>query len=76
MGHHSILQLDPTNFSFSMKYVFNVNMPTCPIELIDDGDVKFFICLNLTSGKLHVSLCITNEKIIDNDTQIILQCLP
>ena len=26
-----------------MKYVFNANIPTTPIQLRDDGDVKIFI---------------------------------
>ena len=42
-----------------MKYVFNGNIP---IQLRDDGDVKFFIHLNCTDGKLQVPLCITIEK--------------
>ena len=45
-----------------MKYVFNGNIPTTPIQLRDDGDVKFFIHLNCTDGKLQVPLCITIEK--------------
>ena len=49
-----------------MKYLFNANLPTSPIQLIDDGDVKFFISLNCTNGKLPVPLCITIEKRIDN----------
>ncbi|KAL6319991.1 hypothetical protein AAG906_037068 [Vitis piasezkii] len=52
-----------------MKYVFNANIPTSPIQLIDDGDVKFFIVLNCTNGKLPVPLCITVEKRIDNHNQ-------
>ena len=63
---HHILKLDPTNCFLSMKYVFNANIPTSPIQLIDDGDVKFFIGLNCTNGKLPVPLCITVEKRIDN----------
>ena len=51
-----------------MKYVFNGNIPTSFIELTNDGDVKFFIGLNSTSGKLSVPLCITIEKRIENDT--------
>ncbi|KAL6337759.1 hypothetical protein AAG906_037353 [Vitis piasezkii] len=46
---HHILKLDPTNCFLSMKYVFNANIPTSPIQLIDDGDVKFFIGLNCTN---------------------------
>ena len=65
---YRILKLDPTNYYVSMKYVFNANILTCPIEVIDDGDVKFFIGLNSTSGKLSVPLCITIEKRIENDT--------
>ena len=42
-----------------MKYVFNGNIP---IQLRDDGDVKIFIRLNCTYGKLSVPLCITIEK--------------
>ncbi|RVW50000.1 hypothetical protein CK203_082263 [Vitis vinifera] len=52
-----------------MKYVFNANIPTSPIQLTDDGDVKFFIGLNCTNGKLPVPLCITVEKRIDNHNQ-------
>ncbi|RVX11356.1 hypothetical protein CK203_019691 [Vitis vinifera] len=52
-----------------MKYVFNANIPIGPIQLTDDGDVKFFIGLNCTNGKLHVALCITVEKRIDNHNQ-------
>ena len=63
---HHILKLDPTNCFLSMKYVFNANIPTSPIQLTDDGDVKFFIGLNCTNGKLPVPLCITVEKRIDN----------
>ena len=61
---HHILKLDPTNCFLSMKYVFNAN-----IQLTDDGDVKFFIGLNCTNGKLSVPLCITVEKRIDNHSQ-------
>ncbi|KAL6337579.1 hypothetical protein AAG906_037172 [Vitis piasezkii] len=35
-----------------MKYVFNANIPTSPIQLTDYGDVKFFIGLNCTNGKI------------------------
>ncbi|RVW33899.1 hypothetical protein CK203_082955 [Vitis vinifera] len=52
-----------------MKYVFNANIPTSPIQLTDDGDVKFFIGLNCTNGKLPVPLYITVEKRIDNHNQ-------
>ncbi|RVW57842.1 hypothetical protein CK203_114815 [Vitis vinifera] len=52
-----------------MKYVFNANVPTSPIQLTDDGDVKFFIGLNCTNGKLPIPLCITVEKRIDNHNQ-------
>ena len=45
---HRILQLDPIECSISMKYAFNGNIPTSPIQLRDDGDVKFF-----HSFKLH-----------------------
>ena len=45
-----------------MKYVFNGNIPTTPIQLRDDGDVKFFIHLNCTNGKLSIPLYITIEK--------------
>nr|CAN70818.1 hypothetical protein VITISV_037122 [Vitis vinifera] len=51
------------------EYVFNANIPIGPIQLTDDGDVKFFIGLNCTNGKLHVALCITVEKRIDNHNQ-------
>ncbi|RVW99809.1 hypothetical protein CK203_029243 [Vitis vinifera] len=66
---HHILKLDPTNCFLSMKYVFNANIPTSPIQLTDDGDVKFFIGLNCTNGKLPIPLCITVEKRIDNHNQ-------
>ena len=39
---YRILKLDPTSCSVSMKYVFNANIPTCPIEVTDDGDMTFF----------------------------------
>ena len=65
---YRILKLDSASCSVSMKYVFNANIPTCPIEVTDDVDVKFFIGLNSTSGKLHVPLCITVEKGIESDT--------
>ena len=65
---YRILKLDPKSCSVSMKYVFFVNIPTCPIKVTDDRDVKFFIGLNSTSGKLHVPLCITIENRIENDT--------
>ena len=49
-----------------MKYMFNANIPTTLIQLRDDGDVKFFMRLNCTDGKLLVPLCITIEKKNDN----------
>ena len=52
-----------------MKYVFNANIPTSLIQLTNDGDVKFFIGLNCTNGKLSVPLCIIVEKRIDNHNQ-------
>ena len=54
-----ILKVDPTEHNLSMKYVFNGNIPSTPIQL---RDVKIFICLNCTYGKLSVPLCITIEK--------------
>ena len=62
------MKLDSTSCYVSMKYVFNANIPSCSIEVTNDGDVKFFIGLNSTSGKLLVPLCITVEKRIENDT--------
>ena len=53
-----ILRVDPRENNVSMKYVFNVNIPTTPIQLCDDGEVKFFIWLNCIDGKLLVPLCI------------------
>ena len=57
-----ILKVDTTKHNLSMKYVFNGNIPSTPIQLRDDGDVKNFIRLNCTNGKLSVPLCITIEK--------------
>ena len=57
-----ILKVDPTKHNHLMKYVFNGNIPTTPIQLRDDGDVKIFILLNCTNGKLLVPLCITIKK--------------
>ena len=57
-----ILKVDPTEHNLSMKYVFNGNIPTTPIQLRVDGDVKIFILLNCTDDKLLVPLCITIEK--------------
>ena len=65
---YRILKLDPTNCFVSKKYVFNANIPTYPIEVANDGDVKFFISLNSTSGQLSVPLCITIETRIENNT--------
>ena len=66
---HHILKVDPMNCSLSMKYVFNANIPTSPVQLTDDGDVKFFIDLNYTNCKLLVPLCIIIEKRIENYSQ-------
>ena len=43
---YCILQFDSMECSISMKYTFNGNIPTSPIQLRDDGDVKMFIRLN------------------------------
>ena len=56
------MKVDPTKHNLSMKYVFNGNIPTTPIQLRDDGDLKIFILLNCTNDKLLVPLCITIEK--------------
>ena len=61
-----ILRVDPKESNVSMNYVFNVNISTTPIQLRDDVDVKFFIRLNCTNGKLTISLCITIDKKNDN----------
>ena len=61
-----ILKVDPIEHNLSMKYVFNGNIPSTPIQLRDDGDVKFFIRLNCIDGKFPVLLCITIEKRSDN----------
>ena len=61
-----ILRVDIRESNVSMKYMFNANIPTTLIQLRDDGDVKFFIQLNCTDGKLPVPLCITIEKKNDN----------
>ena len=36
-----ILRVYPRGNNVSMKYMFNANIPTTPIQLRDDGDVKF-----------------------------------
>ena len=61
-----ILRVDLRENNVSMKCVFKANLPTTPIQLRDDGDVKFFIWLNSTDGKLSVPLSITTEKKNDN----------
>ena len=38
-----ILRVYPRESNVSMKYVFNVNIPTTLIQLRDDRDVKIFI---------------------------------
>ena len=56
---YRILQLDSMEYSISTKYTFNSNIQTSPIQLRDDGDVKFFIRLNCNYNKLSTPLCIT-----------------
>ena len=63
---YQILRVDPRESDVSMKYMFNANMPTTPIQLREDVDVKFFIRLNCTDGMLPVSLCISIDKKNDN----------
>ncbi|KAL6346179.1 hypothetical protein AAG906_027918 [Vitis piasezkii] len=53
-----------------MKYVFNANIPIGHIQLTDDGDVKFFIGLNCTNGKLYVPLCITIDKELNGNSML------
>ena len=65
---YRILQLDPVECSISMKYAFNGNIPTSPIQLRDDGDVKFFIRLNCTS-KLPAPLCIIVDRRSENNAE-------
>ena len=49
-----ILKVDPTDHNLSMKYVFNSNIPTTPIQLRDDGDVKFFwLLVHVFLGFIH-----------------------
>ena len=36
-----ILRVDPKENNVSMKYMFNDNIPTTPIQLRDDGDERF-----------------------------------
>ena len=43
-------------------YRYSVTIPTTPIQLRDDGNVKIFIRLNCTDSKFPVSLCITTGK--------------
>ncbi|RVX02362.1 hypothetical protein CK203_028369 [Vitis vinifera] len=59
---------DPVECSISMKYAFSGNIPTSPIQLRDDGDVKFFIRLNCTS-KLLAPLCIIVDRRSKNNTK-------
>ena len=54
---YHISRLNPIEYFLSMEYIFNVIIPTTPIQLTYDGDVKFFICLNCTIGKLPFLLC-------------------
>ena len=61
-----ILRVDPRENNVSMKYMFNANVPTTPIQLRDDGDIKNFTQLNCTNGKLSVLLCIRKDKKNDN----------
>ena len=65
---YRILQLDPVECSISMKYAFSGNIPTSPIQLRDDGDVKFFIRLNYTN-KLPAPLCITVDRRFENNAE-------
>ena len=50
-----ILRVNPRENNVSMKLVFNVNIPTTPIQLRNDGDVKIFIRLNCINSKFIVS---------------------
>ena len=65
---YRILQLDLVECSISMKYAFNSYIPTSPIQLRDDGDVKFFIRLNYTN-KLPAPLCITVDRRSENNVE-------
>ena len=63
---YQILRVDARENNVSLKYVFNANIPTTPILLRGDGDVKILIRLNFTVGKLSVPLCMTIKKKNDN----------
>ena len=57
-----ILRVDQRENNVSMKYVFNANIPTTHIQLRDDRDVKCFIQLNCTDGKLIASSIMYHNK--------------
>ena len=57
--------------SISMKYAFNGNIPTSPIQLRDDGDVKIFIHLNCTYNKLSTPLCITVDTRSERNVELV-----
>ena len=68
---YHILQLDSMESSISMKYAFNGKIPTSPIQLRDDGDVKIFICLNCTYNKLSSPLCITADTRSEHNVELV-----
>ena len=61
-----ISRVDPRENNVSIKFMFNANVATTPIQPRDDGDVKNFTQLNCTNGKLSVPLCIIKDKKNDN----------
>ena len=56
------LRVDSRENNVSMKYVFNANIPTTPIQLRGDRDVKIFIRLNCINGKLIASFIMYHNR--------------
>lgn len=59
---YGIVKVDTNEYVITMKSLYKANIPTMPVEIVDDDDVRFFIQENAAHPtELRSPICITIE---------------
>ncbi|XP_031257229.1 uncharacterized protein LOC116115200 isoform X2 [Pistacia vera] len=57
---YQLFKVDPNEYGIIMKALYKANIPTIPVEIVDDDDVRFFIHENVAQPTdARSPLCIT-----------------
>lgn len=59
---YGVVKVDPNKYVITMKSLYKANIPTMPVEIVDDDDVRFFIQENVGQATdFRSPLCVTLE---------------